>query len=412
MILKNNLTTKIFFGLGLGLLVGLLLTSNPTIATNYIKPFGDVFLKLVKMIIVPLVLSSLVVGAASTGDVKKLGRIGVKSLVYFMITTTVAIAIGLILSNVLNPGNGLSIPMDATVEAQEAPSLIETLLNMVPENPIKAMSEANMLQIIIFALFLGISITVIGEKGQPVYKFFDSLAEISYKIVEIIMGYAPIGVFALIAPVVAENGPSVFLPLLKVIATMYVAAIVHSIIVYPICLSFVGINPLKFFKDISSVILLAFTTSSSSGTLPVSMDVAENKLGVSKSISSFVLPLGATINMNGTAIYQGVCALFIAQVYGIELTISQQLVIILTATLAAIGTAGVPGSGLIMLTMTLQSVGLPIEGIALIAGIDRILDMARTTLNVTGDIVGAVMIAKTEGELRQPSPMVSYQHNS
>lgn len=400
--MKFNVTTKILIGLILGVFVGLLFTSAPDAAKTYIKPFGDLFLNLIKMIIVPLVLSSLVVGAASTGDVRKLGRIGAKTMAYYLLTTAFAVTLGLILGNILDPGMGMTLPQDAKVEVKQAPSVVETLLNIVPTNPVKAMAEANMLQIIVFAIFLGIAITFIGEKGKPVLNFFDSLAEISYKIVGIIMEYAPIGVFALIVPVVAANGPSVLLPLLKVIITVYLGCALHAALVYSSLVSiFARISPIRFFRGAAPAILMAFTTSSSSATLPVSMEVTEKNLGVPKSIGSFVLPLGATINMDGTALYQGVSALFVAQVFGINLSLSQQLVIILTATLASIGTAGVPGAGLIMLTMVLQSVGLPMEGIALIAGIDRILDMARTSINVTGDIVGSVVVAATEKELNR-----------
>ncbi|ADL07399.1 dicarboxylate/amino acid:cation symporter [Thermosediminibacter oceani] len=404
--MRINVTTKILIGLILGVFVGLLFTSAPGAATTYIKPFGDLFLNLIKMIIVPLVLSSLVVGAASTGDVGKLGRIGAKTLTYYLLTTAFAVALGLILGNILDPGMGMTLPPDAKVEVQQAPSVVETLLNIVPTNPIKAMAEANMLQIIVFAIFLGIAITFAGEKGKPVLNFFDSLAEISYKIVGIIMEYAPIGVFALIVPVVAANGPSVLLPLLKVIITVYLGCALHAVLVYSsLVFLFARMSPVKFFKGAAPAMLVAFTTSSSSATLPVSMEATEKNLGVSKSISSFVLPLGATINMDGTALYQGVCALFVAQVFGINLTLSEQIVIILTATLASIGTAGVPGAGLIMLTMVLQSVGLPLEGIALIAGIDRILDMVRTCINVTGDIAGSVVVAATEKELNQDTTL-------
>ncbi|WP_425473434.1 dicarboxylate/amino acid:cation symporter [Thermosediminibacter litoriperuensis] len=400
--LRFKVTTRILIGLILGVCVGLLFTSAPGAAATYIKPFGDLFLNLIKMIIVPLVLSSLVVGAASTGDVGKLGRIGAKTLTYYLLTTAFAVTLGLILGNILDPGMGMTLPPDAKVEVQQAPSVVETILGIVPTNPIKAMADANMLQIIVFAIFLGIAITLIGEKGKPVLSFFDSLAEISYKIVGIIMEYAPIGVFALIVPVVAANGPSVLLPLLKVIITVYLGCALHAALVYSSLVSiFARMSPAKFFRGATPAMMVAFTTSSSSATLPVSMDVTEKNLGVSKSICSFVLPLGATINMDGTALYQGVCVLFVAQVFGIDLSLSQQIVIILTATLASIGTAGVPGAGLIMLTMVLQSVDLPLEGIALIGGIDRILDMARTCLNVTGDIAGSVVVAATERELNR-----------
>ncbi|TYP56145.1 Na+/H+-dicarboxylate symporter [Thermosediminibacter litoriperuensis] len=400
--MRFKVTTRILIGLILGVCVGLLFTSAPGAAATYIKPFGDLFLNLIKMIIVPLVLSSLVVGAASTGDVGKLGRIGAKTLTYYLLTTAFAVTLGLILGNILDPGMGMTLPPDAKVEVQQAPSVVETILGIVPTNPIKAMADANMLQIIVFAIFLGIAITLIGEKGKPVLSFFDSLAEISYKIVGIIMEYAPIGVFALIVPVVAANGPSVLLPLLKVIITVYLGCALHAALVYSSLVSiFARMSPAKFFRGATPAMMVAFTTSSSSATLPVSMDVTEKNLGVSKSICSFVLPLGATINMDGTALYQGVCVLFVAQVFGIDLSLSQQIVIILTATLASIGTAGVPGAGLIMLTMVLQSVDLPLEGIALIGGIDRILDMARTCLNVTGDIAGSVVVAATERELNR-----------
>lgn len=399
---KLSLPVKIFIGLVLGIVVGLIFQSSPEVAITYIKPLGVLFLNLIKMVIVPLVLSSLVVGSASTGDVGKLGRIGIKTLAYFLITTALAVTLGLFFANILQPGLGLSIPLDATTEAGEIPSMLDTLLNIVPTNPIQAMAEANMLQIIIFALFLGISITLVGDKAKPFFDFFDSMAEVCYKIVAIIMEFGPIGVFGLIAPVVAEHGASALLPLLKVIIAVYLSCIVHAVVVYSGAVYlFTKMNPIMFFKGAAPAMMLAFTTSSSSGTLPITMKCTEENLGVPKSISSFVLPLGATINMDGTALYQGVCALFVAQVYGLNLNLAQQMTVVLTATLASIGTAGVPGGGLIMLTMVLQSVGLPLEGVALIGGIDRILDMARTCVNTTGNMACAVVIASTEGELQE-----------
>jgi len=399
---KLSLPVKIFIGLVLGIVVGLIFQSSPEVAITYIKPLGVLFLNLIKMVIVPLVLSSLVVGSASTGDVGKLGRIGIKTLAYFLITTALAVTLGLFFANILQPGLGLSIPLDATTEAGEIPSMLDTLLNIVPTNPIQAMAEANMLQIIIFALFLGISITLVGDKAKPFFDFFDSMAEVCYKIVAIIMEFGPIGVFGLIAPVVAEHGASALLPLLKVIIAVYLSCIVHAVVVYSGAVYlFTKMNPIMFFKGAAPAMMLAFTTSSSSGTLPITMKCTEENLGVPKSISSFVLPLGATINMDGTALYQGVCALFVAQVYGLDLNLAQQMTVVLTATLASIGTAGVPGGGLVMLTMVLQSVGLPLEGVALIGGIDRILDMARTCVNTTGNMACAVVIASTEGELQE-----------
>lgn len=397
---KFSLTTKIFIGLALGIIVGLFLQPVPDIASNYIKPFGTLFLNMIKLIIVPLVFSSLIVGTCSLDDVRKLGRIGGKTVAYYMFTTAFAVTIGLIMANIFNVGAGFSIPTDAEVEIAAAPNVIDTLLNIIPSNPLKALVEGNMLQIIAFAIIIGIGIIGIGEKGKVLFNFFDSFAEVTYKIIGAIMHYAPIGVFALITPVVAVNGPSVLLPLLKLILVVYAGCILHALLTYSSTVKFIAkANPVKFFKGIAPAMVFSYTTASSSGTLPITMKRAEENLGVPKSITSFVLPLGATINMDGTAIYQGVCAIFIAQVYGIDLSLGAQLTIILTATLASIGTAGVPGAGMIMLGMVLQSVGLPMEGIALIAGVDRILDMARTCVNVTGDASCAVIVAATEGEL-------------
>ena len=395
---KMSLTTKILLGLIAGVVAGLALGGSPEIATNFIHPIGKLFINMIKMIIVPLVFSSLIVGAASIGDVKTLGRIGGKTMGYYMITTAFAVSIGLLCGKFLNPGAGLSIPAGSAVAASEAPSLIDTLLNIIPRNPLKGLVEGNMLQIIAFALFLGIGVTSLPEeKGKPFVDFFDSLAEIMYKITAFIMELAPYGVFGLITPVVATNGPSVLIPLIKVIIAVYAASVIHAFLVYSSAVTVTaGISPMKFFKGVMPAALTAFSTTSSSGTLPVTIKSVKENLGVPDRIASFVLPLGATINMDGTALYQGVCALFIAQVYGIDLTLGQMGTIVLTATLGSIGTAGVPGAGLIMLSLVLQSVGLPLEGVALIAGIDRVLDMARTTVNVVGDASATVVVAATE----------------
>jgi Na+/H+-dicarboxylate symporter len=398
---KMQLSTKILVGLVAGIIAGILLQGAPNIANDWIKPFGTLFLNLIKMIIVPLVLASLVVGTCGLGDVKKLGRVGGKTMAYYLLTTAFAVTLGLILSNIFKVGAGFTLPANIeAAEAAAAPKVVDTLLNIIPTNPIKAMADGNMLQIIAFALIVGSGIIALGEKGKPLFDFFDSLAEVCYIITGGIMNFAPYAVFALIVPVVATNGPKVLLPLLSVILIVYFGCALHAVLVYSSTVSvFAKMSPLKFFKGIFPAQAIAFTTCSSSATLPVNMKCTEENLGVPKSISSFVLPLGATINMDGTALYQGVCALFIANVYGIDLTISQQLTIVLTATLASIGTAGVPGAGLIMLTMVLQSLGLPLEGLALVAGIDRILDMARTTINITGDSACAVVIAASENEL-------------
>lgn len=405
MMKKINLSTKILIALILGILVGIMLQGSPSIANNYIKPFGTLFLNLIKLIVVPLVLASLVVGTCGLGDVKKLGRIGGKTVAYYLLTTAFAVTLGLILANLLKVGSGYSIPVDAAAEVKEIPKFVDTLLNIVPTNPLKALVDGNMLQIIVFALMLGGSIVAVGEKAKPLERGFDALAETMYKMTSAIMEFAPYGVFALIIPVVAVNGPQVLLPLLKVIVVVYLGCLLHMLIVYSATLKiFANFSPVKFFKSIAPAQVFAFTTASSTSTLPLNMKCVE-EMGVPKSISSFVLPLGATINMDGTAIYQGICAFFIAQVYGIDLSIGQQFTIILTATLASIGTAGVPGAGLIMLTMVLQAVGLPLEGLILIAGIDRILDMARTVANITGDAACAVIIAATEKELKIEAPV-------
>lgn len=398
---KLQLTTKIFIGLILGVIVGMLLQGNPDVAVKFIKPFGTLFLNLIKMIIVPLVFSSLIVGAASIGDPKSLGRIGGKTLGYYMVTTAIAVTIGLVLSKVFTPGAGLSIPVDATAEAVEAPALVDTLINIIPKNPLQGIVSGNILQVIAFALFMGIGCTALpDEKAKPFIDFFDSVAEIMYKITAFIMMLAPFGVFALIVPVVATYGLDVLLPLAKVIVAVYIGCILHAVITYSTAVKlFAKIGVSKFFKGIAPAAVTAFSTTSSSGTLPVTIRSTRENLGVSEKISSFVLPLGATINMDGTALYQGVCALFLAQVYGIDLTLGQMMTIVLTATLGSIGTAGVPGAGFIMLTLVLQSVGLPLEGLVLIGGIDRILDMARTSLNVIGDASCAVVVASTENEL-------------
>jgi len=367
---------------------------------SVVKPLGDLFLRLIRMIIVPLVFSSLVVGVAGVGDVRKLGRIGGKTIVFFLVTTAIAVMIGLLLGNVIAPGVGLSLPVDVEeVEAKTAPSIIDTLLEIVPNNPFVAFSEMNMLQIIAFALFVGIGITLAGKVAQPAYDFINAVAETMYKLVALIMEFAPLGVFGLIAHTVGSHGLDVLLPLFKVILAVYLGCILHALLVYSGSVAlFSPIGPLRFFRATMPATLVAFSSCSSSGTLPITMKSVE-ELGVSKTVNSFVVPLGATINMDGTALYQGVCALFIAQAYGLELTIAQQLAIVLTATLASIGTAGVPGAGLVMLTMVLTSVNLPLEGLVLVAGIDRILDMARTAINITGDAAAAVVVAATEGEL-------------
>lgn len=391
---------KIAIGLVLGVLAGIIFGPRAAI----VAPLGTLFLNAIKMLIVPLVFSSLVVGVTSAKDIREMGRIGIKTIVLYLLTTAFAVTIGLGFGLLFQPGTGLSLEATAagTATAVKSPSLVETLLDIIPQNPVAALATGNILQTILFAIVLGVAIVLTGKKAEPVKAFFEAFAEVMYKLTSLVMKLAPLGVFALIATTTANYGLDILLPLGKVIVALYLGCIVHSVVILGGLLFLLArLNPLSFFRDIVDAQLVAFTTTSSSGTLPVSMKCAEDKLGVSKSVSSFVLPLGATINMDGTALYQGISALFVAQLFSIDLSFSQYMTIILTATLASIGTAGVPGGGLIMLSLILNSVGLPLEGIALVAGIDRILDMARTTVNVTGDLAVTAIVAKSENELNK-----------
>lgn len=394
---RLSLTTWIFIALALGVVAGLALQGNPDIATTYIKPLGTIFLNLIKMIVVPLVIFSMVAGVISLSDIKRVGAIGGKTIVYYLCTTACAIVIGLVIANILNVGAGYTLSTDdLTYEAKEAPSFIDTIVNIFPSNFVQPMSDASMLQIIVIALFFGFGILAAGKKAQPVADFVNGMSEVCIKIMHMIISIAPFGVFGLITPVVATNGPDILLPLLKLILIAYLAMILHMVIVYSGAVKAIGkMGPITFFKGQMRAMAFAFASASSVGTLPINMECSK-KLGVRSEVSSFVLPLGATINMDGTAIYQGVCAIFIAQVFGIDLTIGQQMVIVATAVLSSIGTAGVPGSGMIMLAMVLQSVGLPVEGIALVAGVDRVLDMMRTVVNITGDQSAAVCVNALE----------------
>ena len=390
---KLSLTAKITISLLLGILAGVALQNHSDIALTYIKPIGTIYLNLIKMIVVPVVLLSITQGIVSLQDIRKVGTLGLRTVVYYLFTTALAVTIGLIFANILNVGAGYVLPAgELSYEASEAPSFIDTLVNIFPSNAFSPLVSANMLQVIVLALFLGFGIILAGEKGETAVKVVDSFAEVAFRIMDMIIQLSAVGVFALICPVVSENGPEVLLPLLKVVLVAYVGYIVHMVLVYSASVkTFAGMNPLKFFREMSRPMLFAFSSASSVGTLPFNLETTQ-KLGVRKEIASFVLPLGATINMDGTAIYQGVCAIFIAQIFGIDLNLTQQMTIVLTATLASVGTAGVPGSGMIMLAMVLESVGLPLEGIALVAGIDRILDMGRTVVNITGDAACAICV--------------------
>lgn len=393
---RMPLWQQILIGLGLGVLTGVLFKADALV----LAPIGTLFLNAIKMLIVPLVFVSLVAGITAMSDSAKLGRISVKTIAIYLITTAFAVSIGLLFGALFTPGEGMNMVASGVQETKQAPSLVQILVGLVPTNPVAAFAEGNILQIIVFAIALGVSMNLIGEKAAPAVKLFDSLAEVFYKLTDLVMRCAPIGVFALIAGVVASHGIEVLLPLASVIGVIYLASITHMLLVYGGLVSLLArLSPLRFFKGVAPALAVAFSTSSSAGTLPVSIECARKNLGVSQGVAGFVLPVGATINMDGTAIYQGVLALFIAQAFGIDLNAGQYLMIILTATLASIGTAGVPGAGLIMLGLVLTSVGLPLEGVALIAGIDRILDMARTTVNVAGDLMTTTLVGSSEKEL-------------
>ena len=399
-----NLSIKIFIALVLSVVVGLIAGEPALPFINWwIAPIGTIFINLIKMMIVPVVFFSLVVGMTSLGDTKKLGRIGAKTVCLYLTTTAVAILIGFGIAGIVSPGTGLDLTSNAAVKVKEAPSLMQVFVAMIPANPIDAMAKAQILPVIIFSLFVGIGIVQVGgERAQLLIKFFDAAAEVTYKIIGIVMQFAPIGVFALLLPVVAKNGPAVLLPLMSVIACVAVGCAIHAVVVYSsLARIWGGHTPMEFFRGMSEAMMIAFTTCSSAAALPINMKNCQEKLGVSREVSSFVLPLGATINMDGTALYMGVCSLFVANVFGVDLTMGQMLMIILTGTLASIGTAGVPGAGLIMLAMVLQTAGLPLEGLALVAGIDRVLDMFRTCLNITGD--GAVTIVMDQEEKKYDS---------
>lgn len=395
---KLSLAVQIFIGLFLGIIAGFvfLALGKAEWSISYIKPFGTIFLNLIKFIVVPIVLCSIIGGVISMKDIRKVGAIGSKTVIFYMATTAFAVTIGLIFSNIFKGSYQVLQTTNLEYEVTQGTKFMDTLVNIFPSNIIQPLSSATMLQVIVIALFFGFGIILAGEKGEPLAAVIVSLCDVSMVIMELILKLSPIGVFCLITPVVAENGPKILGSLAMVLLTAYISYMVHAVIVYSLSVkTLAGLNPIKFFKGMAPAMAMAFSSASSVGTLPINLDCTE-KLGAKRDIASFVLPLGATINMDGTAIYQGVCAVFIARCFGIDLTLAEMITIVLTATLASIGTAGVPGSGMIMLAMVLQSVGLPVEGIALVAGVDRIFDMGRTVVNITGDSACAIVVSAME----------------
>ena len=398
---KLALSTQIFIALVLAIIAGIALTGNPGIANSYIKPFGTIFLNLIKWIVTPLVFFSIMAGVISMRDIKKVGSVGVKTLVYYLCTTAFAITIGLIIANLFKGFFPVLKTTDLVYEAAAPVKFMDTLVGIFPSNFLAPFVEANMLQIIVASLIIGFALLLVKQQKEIEFKMVDILNDVFMKAMEMIVALSPIGVFCLICPVVAENGPSVLGSLAKVLLVAYLGYIFHAVVVYSLAVKAAGgMSPVKFFKGMLPAIMFAFSSASSVGTLPINMECVE-KLGASREVSSFVLPLGATINMDGTAIYQGVCSIFIASCFGITLTFPQMLTIVLTATLASIGTAGVPGAGMVMLAMVLSSVGLPVEGIALVAGVDRIFDMGRTTVNITGDASCAIIVSAMEKKKQQ-----------
>ncbi|SEG32782.1 Na+/H+-dicarboxylate symporter [Butyrivibrio sp. Su6] len=388
-----SLATQIFIALALAIVAGLLLQNAVWFAEEYIKPFGTIFLNLVKFIICPIVLFSIMSGVVSMKDIRKVGVIGGITLIYYFFTTAIAISLGLFIANFFKGSFPVLTTSSLSYEASQAPAPMEVLVDLFPSNFLVPVSEENMLQVIIMAILIGFSVILLGPKGEKAIDGINVLNDVFMKCMELILKLSPIGVFCLLTPVVAANGAVVIGSLAKVLLAAYICYVLHAVIVYSLTVSTLAkISPIKFFKGMMPAILFAFSSASSVGTLPINMECTE-KLGASREVSSFVLPLGATINMDGTAIYQGVCAIFIASCYGINLTFSQMLTIVVTATLASVGTAGVPGAGMVMLAMVLTSVGLPVDGIALVAGVDRIFDMGRTTLNITGDASCTIIVS-------------------
>ena len=358
---------------------------------------GKLFVNSLKMLVVPLVFCSIAVGVSSLANISLMGRVGLKAIIIYLFTTAIAISLALIVAITINPGKGLDIADTSEFTVKEAPSITSVITSIIPSNPVLAMAEGEMLQIILFSILLGVAITLSASAGEPIKKGLQSLNSIMMAMVNIVMKFAPLGVFCLIAKTFATQGVSMIIPLASYFFTVATVLLLHVLITYSVLLKVIAkVSPIIFIKKMRDAIVFAFSTASSNATIPVTLNTVEKKLGVDKAVASFTVPLGATINMDGTAIMQGVATVFIASVYQVDLSLADYLTVILTATMASIGTAGVPGVGLIMLTMVLAQVGLPVEGIALIIGIDRLLDMMRTAVNITGDSMVSVITAKSE----------------
>ena len=411
---KISLTSMIFIALIAGAITGMVLhylvpdssVKNDVIVEGVLYVLGQGFIRLMKMLVVPLVFCSLVCGSMAIGDTKKLGNVGGKTLAFYLVTTAVAVAVALGIGTLLRPGIGLDmskIQVNASdIETMESTSLVQTILNIIPDNPIKSLASGEMLQIIVFALIIGVILAKLGERAETVSNFISQFNDVMMEMTMTVMKVAPVGVFCLIARTFATVGFSAFAPMLKYMGNVTLALALQCFVIYQVLLFvFTRLNPIKFVKKFLPVMGFAFSTATSNATIPMSIDTLNKKMGVSKQISSFTIPLGATINMDCTSIMQGVAVIFIAEAYGIHLTPANLATVVVTATLASIGTAGIPSVGLVTLAMVLNSVGLPTEGIALIMGIDRILDMLRTAVNITGDAVCTTIVSHQEKALNR-----------
>ena len=406
---RSALTKKIFLAMVLGLLLGSFTHYLSLDDSNFIIQFGvngiidlggQIFIVTLKLLVVPLVFVSLACGASNLSGGTSLGRIGFKTLGFYLFTTAAAITLALIVANLINPGLGMSLASDTIFVGKESPPLKQVFLEIFPSNPVKAMAEGNMLQVIVFAILVGVAISKSGEHGARLRDGLNDWNEVIMRLVLMLMSVAPLGVFCLMTTVFANMGFSGILDLAKYFSNVVLVLILHFAITYFLLLRILaGLSPLGFFRDFYPVMAYAFSTSSSSATLPITLETLERKMGIKKEVASFTAPLGATINMDGTAIMQGVATVFIAQAYSVDIGLGGYMMVILTATMASIGTAGVPGVGLITLALVLQQVGLPVEGIALIIGVDRLLDMLRTAINVGGDATVAAIVAKSERKL-------------
>lgn len=416
---KLSLASQILIGLILGIIVGGIFYGSET-AQSVLQPFGDLFLRLIKMIVVPIVLSSIIVAIAGVGDLKSVGKLGAKSLTYFIGMTMVAIAVGLISANLFQPGAGLVMDQleqsdisgyVETSEAQEGKSITDTLLHIVPTNPFQAMVEGDMLATIFFAVVFGLGIAAIGEKGKPVLRFFEGMANAMFYVTNLFMKYAPIGVFALIGVTISKYGFESLIPLGKLAVTVYGTMVFFVVVILGLLAKFIGLNIFKLLKMIKEELILAFSTSSSETVLPRIMDKME-QAGSPKHIATFVIPTGYSFNLDGSVLYQAIASLFIAQMYGIHLSIGEQIMLMLILMVTSKGMAGVPGVSFVVLLATFSTIGLPAEGLAFIAGIDRILDMGRTAVNVVGNSLAALVIAKWEGKYNPPTKVEAVQQAS